>query len=92
MPYTATLEADGAVAPYRWDVTAGTLPTGLRLAGDTLTGTPTAIGGATFTVRVRGLDDHAATRQFTLSVDPAPLEVVTRSLATGKADRPTRRR
>ena len=51
-----------------------------------LEGTPATIGSGTFTVRVRGLDDHAATRQFTLVVDPAPLEVVTRSLATGKAD------
>ncbi|HEY6891430.1 MAG TPA: Ig domain-containing protein [Solirubrobacter sp.] len=87
VPYRVALEADGAVAPYRWDVTAGTLPAGVRLtAAGVLEGTPATIGAGTFTVRVRGLDDHAATRSFTLTVNPAPLEVVTRSLATGKAD------
>jgi hypothetical protein len=84
-PYSAKLEASGAVAPYRWAITAGALPAGLRLDGDTITGTPTGAGSASFTVRVAGIDGNEAARQLTLVVDPAPLAVGTRSLATGKA-------
>ncbi|WP_211233191.1 Ig domain-containing protein [Solirubrobacter soli] len=84
--YSATLEASGAVAPYKWAVTAGALPAGLRLDGDKLVGTPTALGSSAFTVKVRGVDGNEASRQLTLVVDPAPLAVATHSLATGKAD------
>jgi hypothetical protein len=86
--YSVKLEATGAVAPYRWDVTAGALPAGLRLQGDTIAGTPAAIGTSSVTLRVRGVDGNAATKAFTLVVDPAPLTVTTRSLAAGKADAP----
>lgn len=85
-PYSAKLEATGAVAPYSWTVSGGALPAGLRLAGDTITGTPTAIGAATFTVKVRGLDGNEATRAFTVAVDPAPLAIGTTTLPQGKAD------
>lgn len=85
-PYSAKLEASGAIAPYTWSVAGGALPAGLRLAGDTITGTPTAIGGGTFTVKVRGIDGNEATRQLTLAVEPAPLEITTHALPNGKAD------
>ncbi|HWK29726.1 MAG TPA: Ig domain-containing protein [Solirubrobacter sp.] len=83
--YGAKLEAAGAVTPYTWSIAAGALPAGLRLTGDTISGTPTETGGATFTVRVRGVDGNEATRQLTLAVDPPPLGVATRALAAGKA-------
>ena len=85
-PYTAKLEASGAVTPYTWTLVGGTLPAGLRLTGDTITGTPTTIGAATVTVKVRGVDGNEATRAFTVAVDAAPLAIGTTTLPQGKAD------
>jgi len=52
--YSATLAATGGTAPYSWSVTAGSLPAGLNLnaSAGTITGTPTAAGTSSFTLRV----------------------------------------
>src|SRR3990172_2928361 len=51
--YSQTLAAAGGKTPYSWGVIAGTLPTGLGLAGGTgvVSGTPTATGTWNFTVQ-----------------------------------------
>jgi hypothetical protein len=58
--YTHTFEAAGGTAPYSWS-TAGTLPPGLTLSAVTgvLSGSPTASGTYSFTIRVT--DAAAAT-------------------------------
>jgi formylglycine-generating enzyme required for sulfatase activity len=48
--YSQTLAATGD-SPINWNVSAGTLPTGLTLQSDTISGTPTAAGTSAFTVR-----------------------------------------
>ena len=49
--YSQTLTATGT-APITWSVTSGSLPDGLNLSSDgTITGTPTAQGESTFTVK-----------------------------------------
>lgn len=84
--YTATLDAAGGIAPYTWDISSGTLPAGLALVGNRLTGTPAATGASTFTLRVRGVDGNPATRAFTIAVEPPALGIATTSLPNGKAD------
>lgn len=51
--YTQTITASGGTAPYTYTVISGVPPTGLNLAPSTgiLSGTPTATGSFTFTVR-----------------------------------------
>lgn len=51
--YSLTLAGSGGVTPYVWTISAGSLPAGLSLAttGE-ITGTPTAGGDATFTIRL----------------------------------------
>ena len=50
--YSAQIQAAGGVAPYQFDF-FGYLPDGLQVSSDgTLSGTPTALGGEAFLVRV----------------------------------------
>jgi hypothetical protein len=82
--YAGFIEACcGQGTPYRWSLVSGTVPDGLRFAGDSLrlsrttavTGVPTRVQTTTFTVRARDGAGNTATRTFTLTVDPAaPLE------------------
>lgn len=68
--YTANLTADGGKAPYAWSVTSGDLPAGLALASDgTLSGTPTAEGEATVTVKVTDAGALVASKSLTLTVN-----------------------
>ena len=82
--YTQTLIAAGGQAPCEWEVTAGSLPAGLALGADgTISGTPTAGGVSTFTVRVRDAAQAAASRELSLSV-VAPLSVMASNLPDGR--------
>ena len=81
--YAGYIEACcGQGTPYRWSLVSGTVPDGLRFAGDSLrlsrttavTGTPTRVQTTTFTVRARDGAGNTATATFSLTVDPpAPL-------------------
>lgn len=67
--YSATLAATGGTAPYSWSVTAGDLPAGLSLAADgTVSGTPTAAGESTVTVRVSDANALFASKSLALTV------------------------
>lgn len=48
--YSQTLAATGSV-PITWSLESGSLPAGLTLSGNTISGTPTAAGTFTFTVK-----------------------------------------
>ncbi|HEY5849157.1 MAG TPA: DUF4347 domain-containing protein, partial [Lysobacter sp.] len=70
--YQQTLTAAGGTAPYRYVVSAGSLPAGLTLtATGSLSGTPTAAGDHAFTVEVRDAYDFAGTQAYTIPVDQA---------------------
>jgi len=67
--YSQSLTASGGTVPYAWNVVAGlgSLPTGLSLsAGGTISGTPTATGTFSFTVKV--IDATSGTAQRALSI------------------------
>ncbi|MEY4173196.1 MAG: hypothetical protein RI900_361 [Actinomycetota bacterium] len=73
--YSATLAATGGAAPYTWSLSAGALPAGLSLNATTgaITGTPTAGGTASFTVRVTDSAARTVTRALSIAVTvPAP--------------------
>jgi hypothetical protein len=64
--YSTALVATGGTGTYAWAVVTGALPAGLSLSGPgTLSGTPTAAGTSTFTVRVTS---GTATAQRELSL------------------------
>jgi hypothetical protein len=72
--YSAKLEPWGVPSVTTWTVTSGALPAGLTMGADgTISGTPTAVGASTFTIKATGNAlDFSGTRvdekQFTLNV------------------------
>ncbi|MFD1249004.1 ExeM/NucH family extracellular endonuclease [Nocardioides ginsengisoli] len=64
-----TLSAAGGTAPYTWTSTA--LPAGLTLTGDTIAGTPTAVGTTSVTVTATDAVDATATATFDITVAEA---------------------
>jgi hypothetical protein len=84
--YAGFIEACcGQGGPYRWSLVSGTVPDGLKFAGNDLrltqttavTGVPTRVQTTTFTVRARDGAGNTATKTFTLTVDPANPLVIT---------------
>lgn len=84
------MEAVGGTAPYTWDISAGALPTGLAISsGGLITGTPTAAGTFTFTVRVT--DSVAATAtsgSFTVVITADTLTITTSVLPIAPLNEP----
>jgi len=71
--YAQTLAASGGVAPYSWSLVSGAFPPGLSLASTgAITGTPTAAGTLSFTVRVTDAASSSATQNFSLTISTSP--------------------
>jgi len=87
LPYAQTLLADGGQPPYSWGLSRGELPQGLVLGQDgTLSGTPTAAGIYSFTIRVTDATGVESEREITIEVTAAltvtslPMPKATRGL------------
>jgi hypothetical protein len=69
VPYSATLVSVGGTAPYTYSLVSGSLPPGLTLfPSGMVTGTPTASGTFTFTIKVTDSAAGTATEVFTVTV------------------------
>ena len=88
-PYGQTLVAGGGTAPYSWSY-SGALPPGIGLyTTGLLSGTPTALGTYSFTVRVADASSASATRILTVVVArTAPLTITGATLTAGAVDTP----
>lgn len=88
-PYSQRLAASGGAPPYTWTQTGGTLPTGLALASDgLLSGTPSAAGVVSFSVRVTDSRSTQATQTFSITVGAVSvtqLSITTSTLPKGTA-------
>jgi hypothetical protein len=83
-PYGQSLTASGGTAPYTWTVASGLLPSGLSLGtGGNISGSPAVSGTAAFTVKVTDSKGVTTTRNFTITIFPAPLTIATQALPTG---------
>ncbi len=80
--YSQTLTATGGTTPYTWEAVSGTLPAGLSLsAAGVISGTPTAAGTSSFTVRVTDSASPAATATQALSLTITAASVTTVSFS-----------
>ncbi len=69
--YSQTLTASGGTGTYTFVLAAGsTLPAGLSLNGDVISGKPTASGSTTFTVTVTDSSGNTGSQQYTFMVNP----------------------
>lgn len=65
-----TVSATGGVTPYTWSVLSGSLPTGMTLDANTgvISGTPTTVQTASFTIRVTDANSSTDDQALTLDV------------------------
>jgi hypothetical protein len=67
--YSTHLAASGGARPYHWKLVVGSLPAGLMLSSSgAITGTPSATGTSSFSVRVTDSAKPAEVRTKTLSI------------------------
>jgi len=79
--YSVSLTGAGAVAPYSFGLTGGTLPAGVTLStSGQLAGTPTVSGSFPITVQVRDANAQQTTVNLTLNVAVPTLAVTPASL------------
>ena len=85
--YSTTLQATGGTAPYSWSVTGGSLPAGLSLStSGQITGTPTATGNYSFTVKVQDLHMSTSSSNINLKITGAPPGISSISPSTGSTN------
>ena len=84
--YNQTVQATGGTGALTWSIVAGTLPQNLGLTPATgaISGTPTATGTSSFTVRVADTAGQADAQAFSILINPAaPPNITTTSLPGG---------
>lgn len=69
--YSQALSATGGTAPYTWTISSGALPAGISISGNTISGTPTTVGTATFTIKVEDSSSpkQSATKELTIKTN-----------------------
>jgi len=81
VPYNNTIQEAGGVAPFAWNVTAGSTPPGLTLStSGTLSGTATDVGTYNFTVKVTDYNGNYGTQALSILV-VAPVAQINQPLA-----------
>ena len=72
----ATLAATGGTVPYSFTMISGALPAGMSLStGGVISGTPTASGDFTFTVKATDVNGCMGTQQYTLNIGCGSISV-----------------
>lgn len=83
-PYSASVQAVGGNAPYKYALLAGNLPAGLSLSDSgTLQGTPTAPGDYSFSAQVTDASGSSANGSFSVSISAAPLTLTLGTFPAG---------
>src|SRR5262245_12284450 len=84
--YNQTLQATGGTGSLTWSISAGTLPANLNLNQTTgaISGTPTAAGTSSFTVRVQDAGGLADTQALSITINLLnPPNITTTTLPGG---------
>jgi uncharacterized repeat protein (TIGR01451 family)/CSLREA domain-containing protein len=71
--YTETLSATGGSGSYAFTLQSGSLPAGLMLSGNVISGTPNTAGASTFTIRATDDNGCFGDRNYTLVIGSSGL-------------------
>ena len=71
--YSLTLTSSGGTGAVAWSISAGSLPPGLNLVGNAITGVPLGLGTFAFTVRVSDSLGRVGTKALTIQIVPFTL-------------------
>ena len=84
----AILSATGGTGAYTWSIASGSLPSGLSLnpQGGVISGTPTAQGSSTFTVKVTDAANMSSTASLSIYIEGV-VSITPMSLPSGSAGR-----
>jgi fibronectin type 3 domain-containing protein len=80
--YSAVIQAGGGCTPYKWQLTSGKLPNGIKMSpSDTtksldLSGSPNKAGTFTFTITATGCQGHVSKASYTIVVQKTADHVV----------------
>ncbi len=88
--YTANLSVSGGAGPYSMRVTSGTLPPGIKLNGQQLSGTPTTTGTYRFTLEVTDSTLSTRAKEYTVNVNTLPPLSLAPKLPSGEIRGETR--
>src|SRR5262249_59201640 len=90
VPFQQQLSATGGVPPYMWSIVDGNLAPGLALDATSglITGTPSAAGNFSFTVRVTDSRSTTSQKQASITIISQPLAILTASLQVAVAGSP----
>ncbi len=84
--YSESFIAEGGTGSYRYEMTDGDLPGGMKLAADgTLSGQPGESGEFAFTITATDDNDFAGAREYTLIVEAPKIALSPKSLPVGTA-------
>lgn len=85
--YLQTIAASGGANPYTFSITSGGLPSGLALdtTNGVISGTPSAAGSFTITIRATDAVAQTATKSFTLLISAPTLVMNPTSIPNGSA-------
>jgi outer membrane autotransporter protein len=64
VPFSTSLSASGGTGPYTYSLDSGSIPPGLSLSGNTISGTPTQRGAYAFTIRATDSASASGVRTF----------------------------
>jgi Putative Ig domain len=91
--FTAAVSPIGGTSPYTVRLAGGALPAGLKFTGGasaSISGTPSAVGSATFSLEVSDANLSVKTQSFTLAVTDLPPLDFALALPTGEVRGETR--
>ena len=95
VPYSRPVQATGGSGTFTWTISAGALPPNLILdpATGVISGTPTAPGTFSFTVRVADTGGQSATQPLSITITPIPPpgippDITTTTLPAGTVNQP----
>ena len=84
--YSQPLAATGGNGTFNWSIISGSLPTGLTLSGNTISGTPDTGTAGDYPITVQVADGlGTATKGLSITIHPA-LSITTALLADGEVD------